>query len=151
MKYIIIFILVLTSCQSIHQEFNQDTIYLIVQSPKYTLYLPKSDIISYIEKNHVYSNGELVNYKCIKEMTISNTINVDDGYYLFSSDGLDKIDVFDFCALDLFKKHKILVYDNIHKKWIHSYKTRYDKAFIAGEDQSVHRVICNGCEIYHCR
>jgi len=155
MKYLLIILFMLTSCKVSKLEYCPDVTYLIVQSPYYNLYLPKTDIIKSFDKIQ-RSNDRNVNLDCIKKLNQTDSIKTNADFYLDGLeyltdnhiDKMDRADVFYFCAIDLFKKHKILVYDKRQKKWILKYKTRH-RVFKSFEYNAYYEVLYNDSIIYH--
>ena len=136
-------------------EYNPETVYLVVQSPKYNLYLPKNEMINSLEKKHIKSNGK-IKYDCIKKLSQTDSIKVTSDFNCsFSSlekyeEEIDRYDAFYFCAIDLFKKHKVLVFDKIQEKWISKYKIRH-RVFKNVEYNAFYEVLYNDSLIYNRR
>lgn len=157
MKYLLFILLLITSCKAATPEYNPETIYLIVQSPKYDLYLSKNDMINILEKKHIKSKGK-INYDCIKQLSQTDSIKVSSDFSCFYPSLLennmekyeeesDRYDAFYFCAIDLFKKHKVLVYDKIQEKWISKYKISH-RVFRNVEYNAYYEVLYNDSLIY---
>ena len=131
MKYLLFILLLITSCKAATPEYNPETIYLIVQSPKYNLYLPKNDMIKSLDKKYEHERQKL-NYDCIKKLSQTDSIKVSSDFTSLLEhnwekyeEDINRYDAYYFCAVDLFKKHKVLVYDKIQNKWITHYKIKH--------------------------
>lgn len=157
MKYLLFILLLITSCKAATPEYNPETIYLIVQSPKYNLYLPKNDMIKSLDKKYEHERQKL-NYDCIKKLSQTDSIKVSSDFSCFYPSLLennmekyeeesDRYDAFYFCAIDLFKKHKVLVYDKIQGKWISKYKISH-RVFRNVEYNAYYEVLYNDSLIY---
>ena len=157
MKYLLFILLLITSCKAATPEYNPETIYLIVQSPKYNLYLPKNDMIKSLDKKYEHERQKL-NYDCIKKLSQTDSIKVSSDFSCFNPSLLennmekyeeesDRYDAFYFCAIDLFKKHKVLVYDKIQEKWISKYKISH-RVLKNVEYNAFYEVLYNDSLIY---
>lgn len=157
MKYLLFILLLITSCKAATPEYNPETIYLIVQSPKYNLYLPKNDMIKSLDKKYEHERQKL-NYNCIKKLSQTDSIKVSSDFSCFYPSLLennmekyeeesDRYDAFYFCAIDLFKKHKVLVYDKIQEKWISKYKISH-RVFKNVEYNAFYEMLYNDSLIY---
>ena len=82
MKYLLFILLLITSCKAATPEYNPETIYLIVQSPKYNLYLPKNDMIKSLDKKYEHERQKL-NYDCIKKLSQTDSIKVSSDFSCF--------------------------------------------------------------------
>lgn len=154
MKYLLFILLLLTSCRTARLEYDPETVYLIVQSPKYNLYLPKNDMVNILERVYISGNAEKRNYDCIKKLCQTDSIITDADYILDKSNYLEKMDeadAFYSCAIELFKQHKVLVYDKIRDKWIVRYRIRH-RVYLDGiENNSFYEVLYNDSLIYDSR
>lgn len=150
MKYLLFILLLITSCKASTPEYNPETIYLIVQSPKYDLYLSKNDMINILEKKHIKSKGK-INYDCIKQLSQTDSIKVSSDYNCsleINKEYFDRYDAFYFSSIELFKKHKVLVYDKIQNKWITKYKIKHRIYKPVDELSDFHEVLYNDSLIY---
>ena len=114
-------------------------------------------MINSLEKKHIKSKGE-IKYDCIKKLSQTDSIKVSSDFSCFYPSLLennmgkyeeesDRYDAFYFCAIDLFKKHKVLVYDKIQEKWISKYKIRH-RIFKNVEYNAFYEVLYNDSLIY---
>ena len=128
MKYLLFILLLITSCKASTPEYDPETIYLIVQSPKYDCIkkLSQTDSIK------VYSD-----FNCSLEI---NKETVEEY--------IARYDAFYFSSIELFKKHKVLVYDKIHNKWITNYKIKHRIYKPVDEISDFHEVLYNDSLIY---
>ena len=161
MKYLLFILLLITSCKAATPEYNPETIYLIVQSPKINLYLPKNDMIKSLDKKYEHERQKL-NYDCIKKLSQTDSIKVSSDFNI-TWDGIKDInhetieeysvryDAYYFCAVDLFKKHKVLVYDKIQNKWITHYKIKHRIYKPVDEISKFYEVWSNDSLIYNHR
>ena len=64
---------------------------------------------------------------------------------------MDEADAFYSCAIELFKQHKVLVYDKIRDKWIVRYRIRHRVYLDGVENNSFYEVLYNDSLIYDSR
>lgn len=154
MKYLLFILLLITSCKAATPEYNPETIYLIVQSPKYNLYLPKNDMIKSLDKKYEHERQKL-NYDCIKKLSQTDSIKVSSDYnctFEINKETIEeygaRYDAFYFSSIELFKKHKVLVYDKIQNKWITKYKIKHRIYKPVDEISDFHEVLYNDSLIY---
>ena len=152
--YVLVILILITSCKASTPEYNSETIYLIVQSPKYDLYLSKNDMTNILEKKHIKSKGK-INYDCIKQLSQTDSIKVSSDYnctFEINKETIEeyiaRYDAFYFSSIDLFKKHKVLVYDKIQNKWISNYKIKHRIYKPVDEISDFHEVLYNDSLIY---
>ena len=154
MKYLLFILLLITSCKASMPGYDSETIYLIVQSPKYDLYLPKNDMLNILEKKHIKSKG-IIKYDCIKKLSQTDSIKVSSDFNCSLEinketveEYIARYDAFYFSSIELFKKHKVLVYDKIHNKWITNYKIKHRIYKPVDEISNFHEVLYNDSLIY---
>ena len=115
-------------------------------------------MINSLEKKHIKSKGK-IKYECIKKLSQTDSIKVSSDFNCSFSGLLennmekyeeesDRYDAFNSCSIDLFKKHKVLVYDKIHNKWITNYKTKHRIYKPVDELSDFHEVLYNDSLIY---
>ena len=143
-NFLIFFIIVFASCSTSKQKYNPNVTYIIAQTPIYDLYVSKKDIVDYMNGKKTRKKFTNADYDCINKYKENVTFRIggkEKAYTLESSD-FDKVeiaDIFNCCAIDLFKYKKVLVYDRHQMEWI-DYKTKYIKNVIIDEDYSYYLV-----------
>ena len=151
MRYFLFLLtIVIASCTTSKQEYDPNVVYIITQTPVYDLYVSKKDVVDYMTQKRM-SNTD---YDCINKCDRNTFFRIsgkEKAYALEFSD-IDKheiADIFEYCAFDLFKNKKVLVYDRHQMKWI-DYKIKHVRNVVLDEAHSWYLVISkkNKREIY---
>ena len=143
--FLFLFIIAVTSCTTSKQDYNPNVTYIVAQTPIYDLYVSKKDIMDYINREKNRNRFSHANYDCINKINknVSFRISGKEKAYALELSNIDKYeiaDIFEYCAIDLFKYKKVLVYDKYRMKWI-DYKIKFVRSVILDEDYSCHMVI----------
>ncbi len=144
-NFLFFFIIVVVSCTTSKQDYNPNVTYVVAQTPIYDLYVSKKDIMDYMNKGKNRNRFSHANYDCINQCNKNVTFRIsgkEKSYALDFSD-IDKYeiaDIFEYCAIDLFKYKKVIVYDKYRMKWI-DYKIKLVKSVILDEAHNCHMVI----------
>lgn len=153
MKYLVFIFFLITSCSVSKLEYNPANVYLIVQSPNYNLYLSKTDMIESLDE---VCKKRKIDFECIKKLNRTDSIKYDSSFLLEPSEyskgnypyKICEADAIQYCAIDLFQKHKILVYDKKQKIWISKYKTKHRSFMVVDEHYAFYDVLYNDSIIY---
>lgn len=153
-NFLFLFIIAIASCTTSKQDYNPNVTYIVAQTPIYDLYVSKKDIMDYMNRGKNQLRFSHANYDCINkcDTNISFRISGKEKAYTLEFSDIDKYeiaDIFENCAIDLFKYKKVLVYDKYQMKWI-DYKIKFVRNVILDEGHNCHIVISkkNKREIY---
>ena len=138
-------LLVFNSCVSVRLEPIMDSSYIILQSNDVDIYIKKSDLNSYVDKqNKILQLGNGIS------TTILNTTNnciipIRNSQLSFNDvDGLIVVSLLDECFAKLVSERELFVYDNKKKKWSSKWKFKKNKCIIAGEVHEWYDFYING-------
>lgn len=111
-------------------------------------------MINILEKKHIKSKGK-IKYDCIKKLSQTDSIKVYSDFncsFEINKETIEeygaRYDAFYFSSIELFKKHKVLVYDKIQNKWITKYKIKHRIYKPVDEISDFHEVLYNDSLIY---